>query len=246
MTDDDFWECPPEQGLAWYGEFRLTLIEPPFPAGGGGALPAHDPERAREFAACLGTVDTVVDEVDRIEATERPPFSTRADLDLVGVGCWGTVTEINDPALVYTGGTLPLVEQADELAARFPGAVLIGSATIDHPMTYGTHVIRHPAGARLFAAGWSGEGDWDLEGTPHEVVDAFGIDPDDLERRGIDLDAAPGSFPWESLTRLVLGHVSPLLRTGRTLSVFRVRHTEEATGDLEDTWMGEPDGFEEF
>ncbi|UGY93059.1 DUF6333 family protein [Streptomyces gobiensis] len=242
MTDNDFWDCPPEQGIAQYGEFRLTLIERPFPVGGS-VLPAHDPARAREFAAAFGTIDTVVEEVDRIEATERPPFATRADLDLVSVGCWGTVTEVNDPALVFTGGTFPLAEQADELAERFPGAVIIGSATIDYSVTYGTHVIYHPDGARLFAAGWSGERDWDREGTPQEVINAFGIGPDALERADIDLDAHPGAFPWEGLTRLALQRVTPLLRKGRTLSVFRVRHTEEATGDLEDTWIGEFDEF---
>ncbi|MFE7352577.1 DUF6333 family protein [Streptomyces sp. NPDC057543] len=121
MADNDFWEYPPEQGVAQHGEFRLTLIERPLPTGGG-VLPAHDPARAREFAAAFGTIDTVVEEADRIEATERPPFVTRADLDLVGVGCWGTVTEINDPALVFTGGTFPLAEQEDETGLLAPGA----------------------------------------------------------------------------------------------------------------------------
>lgn len=245
MTDNDFWDCPPEQGIAQRGEFRLTLVERPFP-GGDDALPAHDPVRARGFAGAFGTIDAVVEEVERIEATERPPFATRADLDLVGVGCWGTVTEINDPALVFTGGTFPLAVQAQALAERFPGAVVIGSATIDHNMTYGTHVIHHPDGARLFAAGWSGEGDWDRQGTPHDIVDAFGIAPDALERQGVDLDAAPGAFAWEGLVRLALQRVAPLFRKGRELSVFRVRHTEEATGDLEETWIGGPDGFGEF
>ncbi|MFJ9678046.1 DUF6333 family protein [Streptomyces sp. NPDC101194] len=242
MTDNDFWEYPPEQDVAQHGEFRLTLVERPFPTGGG-ALPAHDPSRAREFASALGTVDTVVEEVDRIEATERPPFATRADLDLVSVGCWGTVTEINDPALVFTGGTFPLAEQADALAERFPGAVVIGSAAIDYNVSYGTHAIYHPGGVRLFAAGWSGEEDWDRQGTPQDVVDAFGIGTDALEGKGIDLHAHPGAFPWEGLTRLALQRVTPLLRKGRTLSVFRVRHTEETTGNLEDTWIGEFDAF---
>ncbi|MFJ1548515.1 DUF6333 family protein [Streptomyces sp. NPDC088246] len=128
-------------------------------------------------------------------------------------------------------------------AERFPGAVIIGSARIDHNVAYGTHVIYHPDGARLFAAGWSGEEDWDREGTPHDVIGAFGISPDALERQGIDLDADPGSFSWEGLTRLALQRVTPLLRKGRTLSVFRVRHTEGTTGDLEDTWIGEFDEF---
>ncbi|MFF3456815.1 DUF6333 family protein [Streptomyces sp. NPDC002730] len=51
----------------------------------------------------------------------------------------------------------------------------------------------------------------------------------------------PGAFAWEGRTRLALQRVTPLLRKGRTLSVFRVRHTEETTGDLEDTWIGEFD-----
>ncbi|MGW0772623.1 DUF6333 family protein [Streptomyces sp. NPDC002835] len=242
MTDYDFWEYPPEQDIARYGEFRLTLVEQPVP-GDVEALPAHDPGRAREFAAALRTVDAVLEEVERIEAVDRPPFATRADLDLVGVGCWGPVTEINDPALALSGGTHPLAEQADALAERFPGAVVIGSATIDHNITYGTHVIQHPDGARLFGSGWSGEGNWESAGTPQEVVDAFGIGADDLAREDVDLDAGPGSFYWEGLARLALLRVTPLYRKDRSLSVFRVRRTEKVTGDLEDTWIRDLDEF---
>lgn len=241
-TDNDFWDYPPEQDIARYGEFRLTLVEQPFPVGAKD-LPAHDPDRAREFAAALRTVDAVVEEAERIEAVERPPFATRADLDLIGVGCWGAVTEINDPALALSGGNHPLAEQAAALAERFPGAVVVGSATIDHSITYGTHVIHHPDGVRLFGAGWSGEGGWERLGTPREVVDAFGIDADDLAREDVDLDADPGSFYWEGLARLALLRVTPLHRKGRALSVLRVRHTEKAIGDLEDTWIR---GLDEF
>jgi hypothetical protein len=69
-SDNDFWECPPEQAIAWHGEFRLSLVERPFPTDDG-VLPAHDPARAREFAAAFGTIGTVLGEADRIEATER-------------------------------------------------------------------------------------------------------------------------------------------------------------------------------
>ncbi|MFF9342406.1 MULTISPECIES: DUF6333 family protein [unclassified Streptomyces] len=241
-TGNDFWEYPPEQDIARYGEFRLTLVEPPFPAGAE-VLPAHDPDRAREFAAALLTVDAVVEEAERIEAVERPSFATRADLDLVGVGCWGAVTEINDPALALSGGNHPLAEQADALAERFPGAVVVGSATTDHHMTHGTHVIHHPDGTRLFGSGWGGEGDWESSGTPREVVAAFGIGADDLAREDVDLDADPGSFYWEGLARLALLRVTPLHRKGRTLSVFRVRRTEKTIGDLEETWLR---GLDEF
>ncbi|MET7644712.1 DUF6333 family protein [Streptomyces sp. NPDC005426] len=242
MSYDDLWEYPPDADIARHGEFRLTVVDRPFPQGDGD-LPAHDPARAREFAASFGTVDAVVEESGRIEAVERMPFATRADLDLIGVGCWGAVTEVNDPALVATGGALPLAEQADALAARFPGAVVIGSARIDHPVSYRAHVIHHPDGVRLFAAGWSGEGDWDRDGRVRDVVEAFGIGPGDLARKSIELDDEPGDFAWDGLVRLALGRTAPLPRAGRTLSVFRVRRTEAIAGDLEDTWIGEPDGF---
>ncbi|MER7727987.1 DUF6333 family protein [Streptomyces sp. NPDC096323] len=243
MSYDDFWEYPPDRGIAQHGEFRLTVVEAPFP-GGSGVLPAHDPVRARELTASLGTVDAVVGESGRIEAVERAPFGTRADLDLVGVGCWGPVTEVNDPALASTDGSFPLAEQADALAARFPGAVVIGSARIDHSASYGAHVILHPDGVRLFAAGWSGEGDWDREGSVREVVEVFGIGGQERAEAGIELDDDPEEFAWEGLTRLALGRVAPMARAGRVLSVFRVRRTEEVAGDLEDTWIGEPDGFD--
>lgn len=114
---------------------------------------------------------------------------------------------------------------------------------VDHPVAYSAHVVQHPDGVRLFAAGWAGEGDWDLEGGVAEVAGAFGIDADALRDAGVDPDDEPGDLAWESLTRLVLRRTSPLHRAGRTLSVFRVRRSEGTAGDLEDTWIGEPDGF---
>ncbi|MEU8619636.1 DUF6333 family protein [Streptomyces sp. NPDC048623] len=242
MTDDEYWTYPPEQGLARYGEFRLTMVEPPY-AAGAEELPEHDPGRAREFAAGLRTVAAVVDEEERIGATERMAFGTREDLGLVGVGCWGPVSEANDPALAFAGGTFPLAEQADELVERFPGAVVIGSATVDHPLTFHTHVFHHPSGARLFAAGWAGEEDWDVEGSPYEIAEAFGIPSGALAERGVQLGARPGDFAWEGLTRLALRSVGPLLRTGRELSVFRVRRTEGTAGDLEETWIDDGGAF---
>ncbi|MCX4447727.1 DUF6333 family protein [Streptomyces sp. NBC_01789] len=242
MSYDEVWEYGPDEELAQHGEFRLTVVGPPFP-GGDGELPAHDPARAADLVAALGTVDAVVGEEGRIEAVERPSFATRADLDLVAVGCWGPVSEVDDPALAAGGDGSALAEQADALAARFPGAAVIGSVRVDHSVAYSAHVVQHPHGARLFAAGWSGEGDWDREGGVAEVAGAFGIDAAGLRDAGIDPDAEPGDLAWESLIRLVLRRTSPLPRAGRTLSVFRVRRSEGTAGDLEDTWIGEPDGF---
>ncbi|MEU6977675.1 MULTISPECIES: DUF6333 family protein [unclassified Streptomyces] len=233
---DGIWTYPAEQELARYGEFRITVVEPPFPVGMDG-LPAHDPERARELAVGLGTVDGVVAEVDRIEAVRRMPFATRADLDLVGIGHWGGLIEINDPALAFTGGDFPLAKVAEELSRRHPGAAVIGSTTVDHHATHHTHVIHHPDGTRLFASGWAGEGDWDLSGAPRDIAVAFGIGAAELAERAVELDAEPGDLSWEGLTRAVLRSVGPLPRSGRTLSVFRVRRDERTAGDLEETWI---------
>jgi hypothetical protein len=98
---------------------------------------------------------------------------TRADLELVRVGCWGGVTKITDPGLVHCNGLYPVEEQAESLAERFPGAVIIASCAIDYNMTYGAWKIIHPDG------------------------------------------------------------------TGRTASVFRVKHTEDATGNMEEIWLEE-------
>ncbi|MFJ3902920.1 DUF6333 family protein [Streptomyces sp. NPDC090025] len=233
---EGIWRHSAERELARYGEFRLTVVEPPFPAGAD-VLPDHDPVRAREVAEALGTVAGVLGEVSRIEAVERMPFGTRADLDLVGIGCWGGLTEINDPALAYPGGEFPLANLAEEVSRRHPAAVVIGSATVDQHATHHTQVIHHPDGTRLFASGWAGEGDWDLAGAPREIAVAFGVGADELEERGVDLDAEPGDLDWAGLARAALRSVSPLLRTGRTLSVFRVRRDGRTAGDLEETWI---------
>ncbi|MER8046013.1 DUF6333 family protein [Streptomyces sp. NPDC094032] len=235
--EDGFWMYPAEQELARYGEFRITVVESPFPAGADRALAPHDPERARELAEALGTVDGVLAEVDRIEAVERMPFGTRADLDLVGIGHWGDLIEINDPALAFIGGDFPLAKVAEELSRRHPRAAVIGSTTVHHHATHHTHVIHHPGGTRLFASGWAGESDWDLVGTPYDIAVTFGLGADELAERGVDLEAEPGDQAWEGLTRAALRSVGPLARAGRSLSVFRVRRDERTAGDLEETWI---------
>lgn len=237
MSDDtDFWDAGEDEEIARHGEFSLTVVHAPFP-GDAAVLPAHDPDRAREFVASFGTIDAVLEELGTTDATEPVPLATRRDLDLVSVGCWGNVTEIIDPALGHCGDSFPVLEQSLALRERHPDAVIIGSATIDYNMTYGTWVISHPNGTNLFAAGWHGEDNWDFDGDVRAVVESFGITADALAEKHVDLDEDVNGFYWDGLARLALGRVAPLNKVGRVMSEFRVRHTEDTTFDMEETWL---------
>lgn len=172
MAEDTFWNVGEDQEVVRYGELALAVVRAPFP-GGSVSLPAHDPERAREFVAAFGTVDAVREELLPASATEPVDLATRADLDVVRVGCWGGVTEIVDAALGNVGDDFPVWEQAQALRKRYPDAVVIGAATVEHDSTYGARAVLHADGPSVFAAGWHGEGDWDLQGDVRAVVEAF-------------------------------------------------------------------------
>ncbi|MDX3133861.1 DUF6333 family protein [Streptomyces europaeiscabiei] len=236
MTEDTFWNVEEDHEVVRYGEFSLTVVRAPFP-GGAGVLAAHDPERAREFVGSFGTVDAVLEELAPVSATDAVDLATRADLDVVRVGCWGGVTEIVDAALGNVGDDFPVWEQAQALRKRYPDAVVIGAATVEHDATYGAWAVLHPDGAGVFAAGWHGEGDWDVEGDVRAVAEAFGIDEDELADEGVDLDDDTEVFDWDGFAQLALGQVAPLNQEGRTVSVFRVRHTEDTTFDMGETWL---------
>lgn len=107
MTEDTFWNVEEDHEVVRYGEFSLTVVRAPVP-GGAGVPAAHDPERAREFVASFGTVDAVLEELAPVGATEGVELATRADLDVVRVGCWGGVTEIVDAALGNVGDDFPV------------------------------------------------------------------------------------------------------------------------------------------
>jgi hypothetical protein len=236
VSDDSFWSVDPDQETARHGEFRLVVVHAPHP-GGSALLPAHDPARAREFVASFGTIDAVLEELGPVSATEPVPLATRHDLDLVSVGCWGNVTEIVDPALAHCGDSFPVLEQSQALRERFPDAVIISWATLDYTMTYGAWTFLHPDGTSLFAAGWHGEEDWDLDGDVGAVVRSFGIPHEALADEGVDVEDDVNVFDWDGLARLALERVAPLDHTNRVMSAFRVRHTEDTTFDMEETWL---------
>ncbi|MFJ6751794.1 DUF6333 family protein [Streptomyces sp. NPDC091266] len=238
MTEPSFWYAPADAEVARHGEYRLTLVHPGSPADAAG-LPAHDPAAARRFAESFGTVDTILEDLGTVSAAEGVAAGTRADLELIQVGCWGNVTEINDPGLVHCNGIYPVHDEAEALAKRFPEAVILASCIIDYPMTYGAWKIIHPGGTRLFAAGWHGEDDWDFDGSPADVAAAFGLTAQELSDGGVDMEGPVNAFAWGSLCDLALRKVVRLNYTGRAASVFRVRHTEDATGNMEEIWLDE-------
>lgn len=254
------WNTPADEEVDLVGEYRLTVVRhvrhvrhvnhpgtapaASAPASSGPAgLPAHDPVAARRFAESFGTIETVVDDLGTAAATEGLFADTRADLEVVRVGCWGDVIEISDPALVHCYGSHPVRAEAEALAERFPDAVVIASCVIDMNMPLGAWKIIHPDGTRLFAAdgiseeGEDGEGDWELDGSAAAVASAFGITAQECEDESIDLDNEGWGNNWDALCTLALSKVSPP-RDGRELSVFRVAHTEEAIGDMEEIWLG--------
>lgn len=69
------------------------------------------------------------------------------------------------------------------------------------------------------------------------VAEAFGIGEDELAEEGVDLDDDTEVFDWDGFAQLALGQVAPLNQEGRTVSVFRVRHTEDTTFDMGETWL---------
>ncbi|MFI0714412.1 DUF6333 family protein [Streptomyces inhibens] len=60
---------------------------PPGSSTDAADLPAHDPAVARRFAESFGTVDTILEELGTVPATADVAAGTRADLELVRVGC---------------------------------------------------------------------------------------------------------------------------------------------------------------
>ncbi|MGW2404780.1 DUF6333 family protein [Streptomyces sp. NPDC001739] len=240
LTASSFWDFPPDADVVRYGAYELTLVRPGAPTDATG-LPAHDPAAARRFAESFGTIDAVLEDLGTVPATDDASAGTRADLELVRVGCWGGVTEITDPGLVQCNGSYPVEKEAESLAERFPDAVIIASCTVEDKLTYGAYKIIHPSGVRLFAAGQyaASQEYWDVEGSPVDVAAAFGITAAELSDAYVDLDAAAHEFSWESLCRLALKKVAPLDHTGRLTSLFRVRHTEDVTGHMEEMWLEE-------
>ncbi|MGW6919112.1 DUF6333 family protein [Kitasatospora sp. NPDC054939] len=242
MTDHGHWTCPPDRPVHGWGEYTVTVLRPPFPAGAGpgtaealGALPPHDPVAARRFAESFGTVECVLDELYRTD-TVVPLPRTRADLDVVHVGCWGGLIGLSDPALADNGNQLPLLAETEALHRRFPDARIVGSVGTDMGAHHSEDTVHLPTGLALHSEGWDSTR-WDLTGDPHALLHALGIRPESLAGQAAELHPDdPAATDWQSFGRLALGPWDPWGRRTLQLSAFRVRHTAEYTDLMEEIW----------
>ncbi|MEU8686214.1 DUF6333 family protein [Streptomyces sp. NPDC048611] len=237
MTETTFWTCPPDREVGGHGDdHTLTLVLPPFPSGTVSFAP-HDPEGARHFAENFDTVDEVLEELPPVSAAEHLAPGTRADLDLIRVGCWGNVISVTDPALVDSIGDLPLLGASAALRERHPDARIVGSANVDCGEDHTEDLIQLPGGVMLHAEGWPGVEPLDLTGDPHAVVRALGIGAETLVEEAIDLAEESDEIDWRALGRLALGPCDPWGRADLRMSVFRVRHTSSSTFRMEESWF---------
>jgi hypothetical protein len=95
--ESSFWYFPADADVVRYGEYSLTIVHPGSPTDAAD-LPAHDPAAARRFAESFGTVDTILEDLGTVPATDAVSAGTRADLELVRVGCWGASPRSPTPA----------------------------------------------------------------------------------------------------------------------------------------------------
>ncbi|MFG2892497.1 DUF6333 family protein [Streptomyces sp. NPDC048248] len=237
MTEANFWTCPPDREVGGYGDdYTLALVLPPFPAGTVNFSP-HDPEEARQFAENFDTVDEILEELPPVSAADHQAPETRADLDIIKVGCWGNVISITDPALADNIGDLPLLGASTTLRKRYPDARIVGSANVDLGEDHTEDIVQLPGDLMLHTEGWPGVDPLEVTGDPHAVMRALGISLETLAEEEIDLDEESDEIDWRALGRLALGPSDPWGRSDLRMSVFRVRHTSGSTFRMEESWF---------
>jgi hypothetical protein len=242
MVDNGFWSCPPDRVVNGWGEYTITVLHPPFPATTGRStlatiaeLAPHDATRARQFAEAFGTVDAVLDVLPLTNTVSDFP-ATRADLDIIRVGCWGNVIGISDPALADNGNMDPLLTEAESLHKRYPDARIVGAVSNDMGETHFEDTVHLPGGLMLHYSGWDSTL-WDLTGDPHAILRALGITAESLAGQDAELDEEDHSATnWRAFGTLALGPWDPWHFETVEMSAFRVRHTEDYTFLMEEIW----------
>jgi len=244
VIDNSFWTCPPDREVHGSGEYTITILLPPLPTTTDRRtlttteLAPHDPVRARQFAETLGTVDAVLEELPLTNTVSTFP-ATRADLDIIKVGCWGNIIGISDPALADNGNACPLLDETETLHQRHPDARIVGSVSNDMGETHYENTIHLPEGLMLHCEGWDST-QWNLTGDPHAILHALGITPESLAGHDAELDGEnPSRTDWHAFGNLALGPLDPWHFDTVQMSAFRVRHTEDHTTLMEEIWRFE-------
>ncbi|MFE9856461.1 DUF6333 family protein [Streptomyces sp. NPDC005780] len=240
MTENSFWTCPPQAQVRGSGQYTVTLVLPPYPDAAAG-FPPNDPEAARKFAASFGTVDTVLEYGGERNISDGFALTARDDLEWIQVGVWGNVIGIADPALADEGNSWPVLEQVGNLAKRFPGAKIVGAATVDCGAVHEEAAWVVPGFEPVHSEGWP-DGDelppWTLEGDPAAVLEACGVTARTAQDADITYDPEdPAATYWGGLGELILGAQHPWRRPQLWTSAFRVRHTHAATDLMEEVWI---------
>jgi hypothetical protein len=228
-----------DQEVNGYGEFTIAVVLPPFRPHSRSSLAnfaPHDPARARAFAESFPTIEAVLEELPDTDAVPASP-RTRADLDLVAVGCWGGIIGISDPAFAGDSFDNTLWDVTSALAERHPEARIIGSATIDRGENHDQTAVHLPGGLKLYTEGRPGPDQFSMDGDPHAIARAVGVSAEVLAAAYIDLDDEPWTIPWGHFGRQLLDPFHPWGYAGLRMSEFRVRHTEDATLHMEEIWL---------
>jgi hypothetical protein len=242
MIDDGYWTCPPDRKVSGWGEYTITILRPPFPASTARStlatvaeLGPHDPARARQFVETFGTVEAVLEELPLTNTVASAPW-TRADLDIVSVGCWGNVIGISDPALADNGNVEPLLAETTALHRRHPDARIVGGVNVDMGENHTEATVHLPGGASLHYSGWDSD-QCDLTGDPHAILNALGTTAEDLIGQDAELDEEdPSATHWRAFGNLALGPWDPWNFEAVQISAFRVRHTDDYTLLMEEVW----------
>ncbi|MGP3991492.1 DUF6333 family protein [Streptomyces sp. 3N207] len=216
--------------VVWEHETELTLVFPPFashPGTAGGDLRPHDASRARRFVEALSTVAAVLDEGTEISLSEAVPPYSPAGFGYVAVGCWGNVVHLVDPALL----SLTMEEEVAALRKLHPEARIAGETVERLTGQHHGYVLAVPGAGTLHAGSWDGESYEVEEGDLSALLRALGPG-EDME--GEDL------LGFGEVNRL-----AALVHTGfddiedpdsLRMSVFRVRHTEDAEDAMDELW----------
>ncbi|MGW8975038.1 DUF6333 family protein [Streptomyces platensis] len=247
-TYDGAWVDHPDLVRAWRGSTTLlTLSFPPFrePAAAAGpwAPEPHDPVRARRVVESLGTVDGVLEELPARRTADLEDPEMRADLDYVAVGCWGGIVWISDPALGDYGMGCGMDQEVGVQRALHPEARIVGTMSMDYGLTYRQHVVDLPGGHQLDVSGWIDAEGLEVTGDPEEMLRVIGIDPASVRDRYTDPDE-PDNIDWcdwDCYTDFFVGgfaDTDPSTHQGLWASLFRVRRSESAQGDLAEVWLG--------
>ena len=237
MTDDSFWTLPPDRVVRGsMGHCDLTVLLPPFDVDAG-ALPANDPARAAEFAASLGIVDEILEDLGPRPVLDVPPYTdTRSDLDIVHAAAWGHVLGFSGPALADNGDDTPVLSEARVLRERYPDARIVGRVHFHGGADHTEDLVWLPDGALFHATGWPGDDPFEVTGDPAVIAAALGVPAGTLEDLGLD-EEDPADIEWSGFAALALGKADPWGKKHLDITAFRVRHSEFATSRMEELYF---------